>query len=270
MDEDPSALAARAAEALAERTGADHHDLFVVLGSGWAAMADGLPIAAEVAMADLPGFLQPGVEGHGATLRSVALGDLRILIALGRVHLYEGHPPAAVVHGVRAAAAAGCRMAVFTNASGSLHPEWGVGAPVLISDQINFTGLSPLTGGPHFAPMVDAYSPRLRRLAREVEPALPEGVYMGFHGPEFETPAEVRAARAWGADVVGMSTVLEVIAARHLGMEVLGLSLATNLAAGLKPGAAVDIDEVFAVAREAAPKVSALLARIIRRIADAP
>jgi purine-nucleoside phosphorylase len=247
MDEDPSALAARAAEALAERTGADHHDLFVVLGSGWAAMADGLPIAAEVAMADLPGFLHPGVEGHGATLRSVA-----------------------VVHGVRAAAAAGCRMAVFTNASGSLHPEWGVGAPVLISDQINFTGLSPLTGGPHFAPMVDAYSPRLRRLAREVEPALPEGVYMGFHGPEFETPAEVRAARAWGADVVGMSTVLEVIAARHLGMEVLGLSLATNLAAGLKPGAAVDIDEVFAVAREAAPKVSALLARIIRRIADAP
>ena len=272
MAEDPFAAASASAEALASLTGADRHDVFVVLGSGWQAMADALPPGPVVAMADLPGYPLPGVVGHGAEVRSTTVGGCRVLLALGRVHLYEGHPPSAVVHAVRMAAAAGCRTAVLTNASGGLHADWEPGTPVVISDQLNFTGLSPVTGpGPdRFVGMTDAYSPRLRALVRGVEPTLREGVYMGFHGPEFETPAEVRAALAWGADLVGMSTVLEVIAARHVGLEVLGLSLVTNRAAGIGEGPPLDIEHVFATARASAPRVAALLRRVMEAIAGAP
>jgi purine-nucleoside phosphorylase len=188
------------------------------------------------------------------------------------VHLYEGHAPATVAHGVRTAAAAGCRVVVLTNAAGSLHREWPLGRPVVIGDQINFTGVSPLTGpNPpdglpgRFADMTSTYTPRLRELVQAVEPGLPEGVYVGFHGPEFETPAEIRAARVWGGDLVGMSTVLEAIAASHLGLDVLGLSLATNLAAGMGPER-LDGDHVLAVAREHAPYVGDLLRRILERL----
>ena len=274
-DEEPFALAGRAATALAERTGVPRHDVFVVLGSGWIHVAGLLPDGVDVPMAELPGFGVPSVEGHGSQLRSLMIGDRRILLALGRVHLYEGHSPASVVHGVRMAAASGCRVAVLTNASGSLHREWPVGGAVVIADQINFTGLSPLTGpNPpadrpgRFANMTDVYAPRLRSLVQEIEPGLPEGVYMGFHGPEFETPAEVRAARAWGADLVGMSTVLEVIAAAHLGLEVLGLSLATNLAAGVREEGPLDIGHVLAVAEASAPVIADLLRRVLLRLSD--
>ena len=268
----PWELAADAAQALGERTGIARHDMFVVLGSGWAHVAELLPTDVEVAMVELPGFPAPSAAGHGGTLRSVALNGQRVLLALGRVHLYEGHPAATVAHGVRTAAAAGCRTVVLTNAAGSLHLDWPIGRPVVISDHINVTGVSPLSGpNPpkglpgRFADMSETYTPRLRAMAAEVEPGLPEGVYVGFHGPEYETPAEVRAAGRWGGDLVGMSTVLEAIAASHLGLDVLGLSLPTNLAAGMGPDR-LDGEHVLAVARQHAPAVGDLLRRILLRL----
>jgi purine-nucleoside phosphorylase len=267
---DPYALAAEAASKLAERTGVDRHDLFVVLGSGWAHVAELLPDGVDVAMTDLPGFPAPSAMGHGGVLRSVAFpGDVNLLMALGRVHLYEGHTAATVAHGVRTAHAAGCHTVILTNAAGTLRPEWPLGQPVLISDHINLTGESPLTGpnppSPlpgRFADMTETYTPELRDLVRAIDPEIPEGVYIGFRGPQFETPAEIRASKIWGADLVGMSTVSEAIAAGHLGMSVLGLSLATNLAAGMGEGR-LDGAHVVAVAQANAPAVAALLMQVI-------
>jgi purine-nucleoside phosphorylase len=276
MDEDPFSLAARAAAALARQTGVERHDIFVVLGSGWARMASVLPEGATVGMAELPGFPVPSAQGHEASLRSTAVGGARVLLALGRAHVYEGHSPSTVVHAVRMAAEAGCHTVVLTNAAGLVRADWSVGRPVVISDQINFTGLSPLTGATppaplpgRFANMTGAYSSRLRALVADVEPGIPEGVYVGTHGPEFESPAEIRAFRSWGADLVGMSTVLETIAASHLGLEVLGLALATNMAAGVGDAGPLDVNHVFAVAEANGPWVGDLLRRILEAIAGA-
>jgi purine-nucleoside phosphorylase len=272
----PFELAQEAAAELARRTGRDRHDLLVVLGSGWAHVAELLPEGVTVAMTDLPGFPAPSALGHGGAFRSLDVDGLTVLLALGRVHLYEGHAPSTVAHGVRTAAAAGCRRVILTNAAGTVRAEWPLGRPVVIADQINFTGVSSLTGpNPpaglpgRFADMTEAYTASLRALVHDVEPGLPEGVYMGFHGPEFETPAEIRMARTLGADLVGMSTVLEAIAASHLGLEVLGLSLATNLAAGMGEGR-LDGDHVIAVAKANAASVGDLLRRIIEGIARLP
>ena len=270
---DPFELARRAAAVLAEQTGRAQHDLFVVLGSGWAQVAELLPGGIDVAMAQLPGFPEPSAAGHGGVFRSLDVGGLRVLLALGRVHLYEGHDPQAVAHGVRMAWAAGCGTVILTNAAGILNPDWPLGRPIVISDHINLTGVSPLTGpnpAPplpgRFADMSAAYTPELRALVHRVEPSLPEAVYVGFRGPQFETPAEVRMAGLLGGSLVGMSTVLEAIAASHLHMRILGLSLATNLAAGLS-AVPLDGDHVLAVARENAPWVADLLARIIHELA---
>jgi purine-nucleoside phosphorylase len=266
---EPFALAATAAAALGTRTGRSAHDVAVVLGSGWARVADELGGGIEVALAELPGFPPASAAGHVASVRSVTIGGRAVLVFLGRVHLYEGHEPAVVVHPVRTAAAAGCRTIVLTNAAGSLRREWPIGQPVLIRDHINRTGRSPLTGPPPPAPfgsrfvdLTDAYTPRLRALARTVDPDLPEGVYVGFHGPEFETPAEITMAAIVGGDLVGMSTVLEATAARHVGMDVLGLSLATNLAAGISD-VPIDGAHVIAAGEAAAERVGRLLLGIL-------
>lgn len=270
---DPFRLAADAAAALAARTGRDRHDVAVVLGSGWGPAADAIGSGAEVPIADLPGFPPPTAIGHSGTVRSVDVDGLGVLVFLGRVHLYEGHDPATVVHGVRMAAAAGCHTALLTNAAGSLRTDWPIGQLVLIADHINLTGRSPLTGPPppepfesRFVDLSEAYSRRLRLLARQIEPSLPEGVYFGLHGPHYETPAEIRMAGTLGAQLVGMSTVLEVIAARHLGVEVLGLSLATNLAAGISP-VKLDGEEVIAAGNAAAGRIGPLLRAILERLA---
>ena len=220
---------------------------------------------ATVALSGSPGFPPPSAAGHGSSVRSVLIGTTRVLVFLGRVHLYEGHDPAVVAHGVRTVAATGCRTVVLTNAAGSLHREWPIGQPVLLRDHINRTGRSPLTGPPPPAPfgsrfvdLSDLYSRRLRQLARTVDPGLPEGVYVGFHGPEFETPAEITMAATIGGDLVGMSTVLEAIVARHVGLEVMGLSLATNLAAGISE-VPIDGAHVLAAGEAAAERVGQLL-----------
>jgi purine-nucleoside phosphorylase len=271
--DDPFALAVTAATAVAERTGVERHDVAVVLGSGWGPAIDELgETVAEVAVTDLPGFPAPSAVGHAGTVRSVDAGGVRLLVFSGRIHLYEGHAPQRVAHGVRTAWEAGCRTMILTNACGGITEGLAVGDPVLISDHINNTGVSSLTGpqpgspyASRFTDLTDAYSPRLRAIVRELEPSIREGVYVGFHGPEYETPAEVRMARLLGGDLVGMSTVLETIAARHLGAEVLGVSLVSNLAAGLSP---VEItgDHVIAVAGAAAGRIGTLLRRTIDRM----
>ncbi|OZM77618.1 purine-nucleoside phosphorylase [Pseudonocardia sp. MH-G8] len=255
---------AAAAAAIAEATGIDTHDVAVVLGSGWRPAADVLGVPEhELAMADLPGFRPPGVAGHKGTVRSVRVGERRALVLLGRTHLYEGHGVEPVVHGVRTAAAAGCRTIVLTNAAGGIRDGMRVGEPVLISDHLNLTSLSPLVG-PRFTDLTDLYSPRLRALAREIDPQLSEGVYVGLPGPHFETPAEIRMFRGMGADLVGMSTVLEAIAARAEGVEAFGLSLVTNLAAGIT-GEPLDHHEVLAAGAASAGRMGELLRDLISR-----
>jgi len=219
---------------------------------------------AELAAADLPGFTAPAVAGHGGAIRSVRVGDRRVLVFLGRTHLYEGRGVRAVVHGVRTAAAAGCHTMVLTNGCGGLDPAWSPGTPVLIRDHINLTATSPIEGA-RFVDLTDLYSPRLRRLCREVDPDLAEGVYAQFPGPHYETPAEVAMVKAVGGHLVGMSTALEAIAAREAGMEVLGISLVTNLAAGVG-AAALDHAEVLQAGRDAAARMGALLSAVLPRI----
>lgn len=262
---DPSTTASAAAAAIAERTGVASHDVAVVLGSGWGQAADviGEP-AAEVALSDLPGFTAPSVAGHGATLRSIKRGDNHCLVFLGRTHLYEGLGVDAVAHPVRVAAAAGCSRVVLTNGCGGLDPAWAPGTVVLIRDHLNLTATSPLRGA-QFVDLTDLYSPRMRAIARGIDPHLPEGVYAQLPGPHYETPAEIAMLRTLGADLVGMSTTLEAIAAREAGMEVLGLSLVTNLAAGMT-GEPLNHEEVLEAGRLAAERMGGLLATVVGQL----
>ncbi|MDT4911229.1 MAG: purine-nucleoside phosphorylase [Pseudonocardiales bacterium] len=263
-DATPAETAAAAAAELASRTGIDRHDVAVVLGSGWVPAVDALGTAvADLPVTDLPGFLPPAVEGHAGRIRSLEVGGRRVLAFLGRTHFYEGRGVEPVVHGVRVAAAAGCRVIVLTNACGGLRPGLSVGDPVLISDHLNLTWRTPLVG-PRFVDLSDVYAARLRALVHEIDPAIPEGVYAQFPGPQYETPAEVRMAGVLGADLVGMSTVLEAIAAHAEGCEVLGISLVTNLAAGL--GDPLDHEEVLAVGKASATRMGTLLGQVIPRL----
>ena len=246
----PEATPEDAARVLGERTGHTRHDAVVVLGSGWGPAADAFGEPSTVfPVTDLPGFLAPVAEGHRGEVRSYDVNGAAVLVLLGRTHLYEGHGPGPVVHGVRTAAAAGCRVAVLTNANGSLRPDWEVGRAVLVSDHLNLTGTSPLEG-PVFVDLTDAWSPRLRDLARRLDPTLAEGVYAWLRGPHYETWAEAAWLRTVGADVLGMSTVPEAIAARSCGMEVLGLSTVTAIEgqpSGSDPSAVVAAAERTAV-----------------------
>jgi purine-nucleoside phosphorylase len=262
---DPQALADAAAADLRARTGIDHFDVAVVLGSGWAPAAAALGTPTQVvAMADLPGFTPPTAAGHGGQVLVLASGDKQILVLIGRIHAYEGHELRHVVHPVRTACAAGVQTVVLTNAAGGLRADFTVGQPVLIADHLNLTARSPLVGA-QFVDLVDAYAPRLRALAREVDPTLTEGVYAGLPGPHYETPAEIRMLRTLGADLVGMSTVHETIAARAAGAEVMGVSLVTNLAAGMT-GEPLSHAEVLEAGRQSATRMGSLLAEVLARL----
>ena len=260
--EDPYDVAREAGTRIRERFDIAGLDSAFVLGSGWSAAADDLgELIGSCQLADLPGFAAPTVLGHGGSLRVVrTAADTVAAVLTGRTHFYETRDVVQVVHGVRAVAAAGARTLVLTNGCGSLNTEWGPGTVVLIADHINLTGASPLRGAT-FIDLSEAYSGRLRTLTRDLDPALPEGVYVQFGGPQFETPAEVRMAGVLGGDLVGMSTALETIAAREAGLEVLGISLVTNLAAGISPDP-LHHEEVLQAGREAAPRLRKLLAGI--------
>jgi purine-nucleoside phosphorylase len=260
----PDALAAEAARAIHDRTGVGEHDVAVILGSGWAPAVGQLgdPVAV-VPMTELPGFTAPTAEGHGGQVLSLHVGDHRVLVFVGRIHAYEGHELRHVVHPVRTACAAGVQTMVLTNAAGGLRDDYTVGQPVLISDHLNLTARSPLVGA-QFVDLTDAYSPRLRALAREIDPSLAEGVYAALPGPHYETPAEIRMLRTLGADLVGMSTVHETIAARAAGAQVLAVSLVTNLAAGMT-GKPLSHAEVLEAGRQSATRMGSLLGGVIAR-----
>lgn len=251
-------LAQEAAEQLLRRTGCPQVDALFVMGSGWKEAATGIGTpSATVPMAELPGFIAPAAAGHGGSAHIIERGGRRLLVFHGRTHLYEGYGPLAVAHGVRTACAAGARTVVLTNACGSMNAELPVGRPALIRDHINFTGRMPLLG-PRFVDLTDVYSPELRAAIRKRSPETGEGVYAGWYGPAFETPAEIGMMHRLGADLVGMSTVLEAIAAREAGASVLGLSLVTNQAAGLA-GEKLSGAEVLEVAQQAIVRLTPFL-----------
>ncbi len=259
----PELLAKAAAKVIAERSGVATHDIALTLGSGWGKAATAIgEVVSEIAAEDVPGFHKAAVVGHGGKLTSIRMNDGRHALVIGaRTHFYEGHGVRAVVHGVRTAAATGAKTMVLTNGAGGVDPSFTPGKPVLISDHINLTAASPIEGA-NFVDLTDLYSPRLRDLARTIDPSLNEGVYVQFTGPHYETPAEVRYAGIIGGHIVGMSTALEAIAARQSGMEVLGFSLITNAAAGISE-TPLSHEEVLEAGREAEPKLAALLAELV-------
>lgn len=255
-----------AAEAAAEhlRTVCAAPKVAVVLGSGLGAFADRLSDPVVVPYADLPDFPQPGVSGHSGQLVIGRLPSGATVAALsGRVHLYEGHGMATVVHPVRTLARWGVGAAVITNAAGGISPAFRPGDLMLITDHVNLTGMNPLTGpnderlGVRFPDMSVAYDAGLRAhlegAAADRGVALQKGVYVGLTGPSYETPAEIRMYQTMGIDAVGMSTVNEVIAARHAGLRVAGISCITNVAAGLSDALLdhAEVKETAALARDA-------------------
>ena len=260
---DPSEVAAEAASDISRITGIERHDIALTLGSGWGRAAELIgETTATFPATEVTGFSAPTLEGHVGTLRSVLTPRGRHVLVIGaRTHFYEGHGTRRVVHSVRTAAATGARTMVLTNGAGGIKHTWKPGQPVLISDHINLTGGTPLEGAT-FIDLTDLYSMRLRDLARTIDPTLDEGVYCQFHGPQYETPAEVRMVKSFGGHIVGMSTALEAIAARQAGMEVLGFSLITNMAAGIQT-TALSHAEVLQAGRDAEPVISSLLARVI-------
>jgi len=266
--------ARRAARFLRER-GFAAPEAGIVLGSGLGALADAVedPVVAEAA--DIPGYPVTNVEGHAGTLVSGTLAGRRVLVFRGRVHYYEGFSLAEVVFPVRVLAALGGRTVVLTCAAGGIAEGLEPGSLMLLRDHLNLMGGSPLRGpndgalGPRFPDMTGVYDPGLRARAREaaVELGIPleEGVYAAFHGPEYETPAEIRMARTLGGDAVGMSTVPEAIAARHAGLRVAAIALVTNRAAGLAAGP-LSHEEVLEAGRRASASVAALVAELCRRL----
>jgi purine-nucleoside phosphorylase len=212
----------------------------VVLGSGLGDYARQVETVAAIPYADLPGFPAPGVEGHSGQLALGRIGGTPVVLLSGRAHYYEHGRADVMKVAVRTLARLGCTTLVLTNSAGSLRGEMEPGSVMLITDHINFTGQSPLfgeTGSSRFVNMVGAHDAaggrRLGEIAASLGVTLHRGVYLWFCGPQFETPAEIRAAATLGADAVGMSTVPEVILARHAGMKVVALSAITNFAAGM-------------------------------------
>ena len=266
---DPLAAASAAAKEIAERTGVAAHDVALVMGSGWVSAVDALGAPTyECNAQDLTGFLPPTVEGHSGKVRSYEIDSngkkLRALVFLGRTHLYEGKGVEPVVHNVRAAVKAGCKVVILTNACGGINKSYTVGQPVLIRDHISLTAVSPLSGAT-FVDLTDLYSKRIREIVKKEDASLQEGVYVHWRGPTYETPAEILMMRTMGADLVGMSTVPEAIAAHALGAEVLGISLVTNAAAGVT-GEKLNHEEVIAAGKAAADRMGALLKGVIPKL----
>jgi len=271
-----------AAGFLRDRTGGLAPRVGIVLGSGLGAVADAVTDAAIVPYGEIPHFPQSTVEGHSGRIVAGSLGGAPVAIMQGRVHFYEGYSPLEVTFPMRVLGALGLRAVVLTNAAGGIAEGYRVGQLVALADHINGMGWNPLNGpnearfgfrpgaGLRFFDMTEAYSKALRAMAREAAAeegfALEEGVYLATPGPSFETPAEIRAFRALGATLVGMSTVPETIVARHMGIEVLGISCVTNLAAGL--GATkLSHEEVYETGRTVEGRLAGLLKRLTPRIA---
>ena len=246
----------------------------VVLGSGLGAFADALTDARALPFAELPGFPPATVPGHKGRLVYGKLTPTSVLVLQGRIHGYEGHDAATVAFPARVFAVLGARALAVTNAAGGTNPSFAPGELMRITDHINLTGRNPLIGpnedqlGPRFPDLSQAYDPRLAEALEEAARAsnqkLRAGVYLQMNGPSYETPAEVRMARAMGADAVGMSTVPEVIVAAHMGMPVCGISCITNLAAGISQHPLTH-QEVMEVAKAVEGKFLDLLRAFVPR-----
>ena len=259
--------AARSARELARRFGTDHHDVLVVLGSGLSGVGELLAQGTDAHQLDTLPFFPPFTAGgHGAYGWSVPIAGRQVLVLGGRGHVYEGMEPAEAVHPVRTGIAGGAGVVILTTAVGGIRDDLATGSVMVVEDQLNLTGRSPLTG-PAPVDMVGAYSPRLRALALAAPPPAGDivaprpGVYAQVPGPQFETPAEIAFLRSAGADVVGMSMALETIAARHDGAEVLGLALVTNPAAAA--GSPTEIAGIAEVGRVAAPAVAEIVRHVV-------
>jgi purine-nucleoside phosphorylase len=246
--------------------------LAIVLGSGLGAFAEQLEEKTAIPFAEIPHFPQSTVPGHSGKLVIGKVAGVPVAVMQGRVHAYEGYSSEEVVFPIRVLGRMGVTQLVLTNAAGGINPGLQRGQLVLISDHINLSGRNPIAGpadvrlGPRFFDMSEAYSGRLRLLAHEaartMEFRLDEGVYLSVLGPTFETPAEIRAFRTLGADLVGMSTVQETIAARQMGLEVLGMSCVTNLAAGLQ-AEPLSHEEVMETGRAVEKQLAGLLTRLV-------
>ena len=249
--------------------------LGLMLGSGLGAIAERIRDPVIIPYQELPGFPKPTVQGHAGRLLIGQLEDVTVACLQGRAHSYEGHAPAAIATPIRTLRALGCDTLFLTNAAGSLRQDMPPGSLMMITDHINWAGVNPLTGpndaalGPRFFDMSQAYEPHLQNALRAAAAAatihLHEGVYLMYPGPNFETPAEIRAFVALGADAVGMSTVPECLVARHCGMQVTAVSSITNLAAGLAPQP-LSHEETLDIAQTAAQRLARLLEYFLRRI----
>jgi purine-nucleoside phosphorylase len=248
----------------------------IVLGSGLGAFAGQLAEATAIPFAEIPHFPQSTVPGHSGRLVLGTVAGVPVAVMQGRVHAYEGYSSDEVAFPVRVLGRAGVTQLILTNAAGGINADYHQGQLVLLSDHINFSGRNPVAGanderfGPRFFDMTEAYSARLRRLAHDAARSmsfdLSEGVYLSVLGPSFETPAEIRAFRALGADLVGMSTVQETIAARHMEIEVLGISCVTNMAAGIQKEP-LSHEEVMETGRAVEARLAGFLTRLVPMMA---
>jgi purine-nucleoside phosphorylase len=249
----------------------------IVLGSGLGAFAEQLEEATAIVFAEIPHFPRSTVPGHSGKLVIGKVSGFPVVVMQGRVHAYEGYSSEEVTFPIRVLGRMGVKKLVLTNAAGGINEGLKQGQLVLIADHINLSGRNPVAGpdderwGPRFFDMSEAYSSRLRLLAieaaRSMEFRLYEAVYLSVLGPSFETPAEIRAFRALGADLVGMSTVQETIVARQIGMEVLGISCVTNMAAGIQKEP-LSHEEVMATGRAVEAQLAGLLRRIVPMMAE--
>jgi len=271
-----------AAEFLHKAQGGLKPKIGIVLGSGLGAVAEAVESPVFVPYGDIPHFPLSTVEGHSGRIVAGWLGGVPVVVMQGRVHYYEGYTPQQVTFPMRVLGQLGIESVILTNAAGGINSNYQVGQLVLLADHINMLGFNPLVGpnesrfglppasGLRFFDMTEAYSVQLRALAQEAARVegfgLHEGVYLATSGPSFETPAEIRAFHALGADLVGMSTVPETIVARHMGIRVLGISCVTNLAAGIS-ATQLSHEEVFAAGSQVQHQLARLLARLAPAIA---
>lgn len=270
----------RAVEAIRQRLGAGFvaPRVGLVLGTGLSGLAHELAESdnsVRVSFADIPDYPAVSVDSHEGAYICGHIGNVPVIAQLGRCHLYEGKTPEEVCMGVRIMAGLGVETLVITNAAGALNPLFEPGSLMRMTDYINNTGVSPLTGknnaawGERFPDMSRVFDEKLggiaQKCALKLGIGLEKGIYIGVHGPEMETPAETRMYRQWGADAIGMSTVLEVIAARHCGMKVLGISCISNrnLPDCMQEAA---LEEIIKMAGKAGEKLARLLPEIIRTI----